>query len=346
MAIKDYLSDTVKTLTAYTITDMDATAVRLKDNENPQLLDNASRQALLTPLTSLAFNRYPDSHQQLREAIGRKHNWRSDGVVLGNGSDELILMLLLTFTKGTVLVHRPTFVMFEHLAKVTGREINALNLEPETWDIPIATAGAARAAGLVFMASPNNPTGNCYSQDRLEAVLEQTGGLVVIDEAYADYSDQNCRELLDNYPNLAIMRTFSKVGLAGLRLGYLLAQPEIVNFIDRVRLPYNVNAVVAAMGLQYLNQVNLKNIIEPVINERKILTMKLNELGFKVFPSAANFIFCQHTKAHELVQQLKNKNIWIRGWAPPLAEYCRVTVGTPEENQQLLQALVELLGRA
>lgn len=343
MASKDFLTPSVRQLESYPVPTLDKDALRLKDNENPFPLPPAAVEALLAPLSGLAFNRYPDSNRALRERIGRLHHWPAEGVMLGNGSDEIIQILLLTFGRGKVLVHQPTFVMYEHLARVLGRELEVVPLEAETWDIPERTAALSRQAGLVFFASPNSPTGNAYSRHRLEAVLQSCPGVVVLDEAYAPYGPVSYRDYLDRFPDAVILRTFSKIGLAGLRLGYLLARPEIVGWLDRVRLPYNVNAAVAAMALSYLDRNLAAEMIEPLIAARGELARELAGLGITVYPSQANFLFCRHPKFPTVIPKLREQNIWIKGFAGALADCSRISVGTPADNARLLAALAPLL---
>lgn len=343
MSFERFLRPGVATAQAYAITDLDAAALRLKDNENPFPLPPQIQEQLLAPLRGMSFNRYPDSHRALREKLAAKHNWPIEGIALGNGSDELILLLLLTFGRGPVVVHRPTFVMYEHLARVLDRPVTVLDLEPGTWDIPAATADAAKNAALVFLATPNSPTGNNYSRERLEATLRAAAGLVVIDEAYADYSGASYRDLLDRYPNAAMLRTFSKIGLAGLRLGYLLAPPAVIGYLDRVRLPYNVNAAVAAMGCSFLDHVDVSALVAPVIEQRARLTRELQALGLTVYPSVANLLFCRHPRMLEITGKLRAQNVWIRHFGGALAEYARISIGSPDENTRFLATLREII---
>ncbi len=342
MNFERFLRPGVATARPYTVTDMGTTALRLKDNESPLTLSAAQQQALLAPLQGLQFNRYPDSLRVLREKLAAKHDWPLDGIALGNGSDELILLLLLTLGRGPVVVHRPTFVMYEHIARVLDRPVTVLDLDPETWELPLSTADAAKNAALVFLATPNSPTGNAYARERIEAVLRVAGGLVVIDEAYADYAGISYRDLLVQYHNAVILRTFSKVGLAGLRLGYLLAQPQVIDYLVRVKLPYNVNAAVAAIGCAYLDTVDINTLVAPVVAARAELAAGLQSLGWTVYPSQANLLFCRVAGARAIVEQLRAHDIWIRDFDGAFADYVRITVGTREENARLFAALKEL----
>ncbi|HNW92053.1 MAG TPA: histidinol-phosphate transaminase [bacterium] len=339
MSFERFLRPGVATAQPYAVTDMAGGALRLKDNESPLTLSAAQQQALLAPLAGLEFNRYPDSLRQLREKLAARHDWPLDGIVLGNGSDELILLLMLTFGRGPVVVHRPTFVMYEQTARVLDRPVTVLDLEPETWELPAATTDAAATAALVFLASPNSPTGNVYARDRIEAVLRHAAGIVVLDEAYADYAGITYRDLLGRYPHAAILRTFSKVGLAGLRLGYLLAQPTVIKYLLRVKLPYNVNAAVAAMGCAYLDTVSISDLVAPVVAARATLARGLQALGWTVYPSQANLLFCRVAGARAIAARLRAQNIWVRDFDGAFADCLRITVGTTADNARLLAAL-------
>lgn len=346
-------------LSAYS-PDLASYRVRLDANEAPPLLSQGARERIAQVLAAGAWERYPDpSLARLRQAIAGSLGVTPSEVLPGVGSDEVISLLLTAFvrplppaTVPTVLTTTPSFVMYRMSARCRGLRVLEVPLDQD-WDLSVdALKSAVQMAppNLVFIASPNNPTGNLMRRERLEQLIEAAPrALVVIDEAYIAYSERNQLELYRKYDNVAILRTLSKVGFAAFRLGFLLARPEVVAELDKVRLPYNVpepTQRVAELAFGEL-QPEVARISAEVVAERARLSERLQQLpGVMVTPSQANFLWLRCEKpAAELYEALKQRSILVRSFharGGRLAHQLRVTIGTAAENDALASALSEL----
>ncbi|RMG28645.1 MAG: histidinol-phosphate transaminase, partial [Gammaproteobacteria bacterium] len=314
----------------------------------------AMRAAWLERLREVALNRYPDpGARRLVQGLRRYLSLPEDqGLLLGNGSDELIQMILMSVAgEGrTVLAPEPTFVMYRLIAEVLGLEYVPVPLGED-----FALDGAAmleairrRDPEVVFLAYPNNPTGNLFDREVVEAVLEAATGLVVIDEAYSAFATDSFLPELGRWPNLLVLRTLSKTGLAGLRLGMLLGPPQWLEEIDKVRLPYNINVltqVSAAFALEHAEV--LEDQCARIRADRERLHAALAALeGVQVWPSQANFLLFRvpRGQGRAVFAGLRSRGVLIKAFGNgPLADCLRVTVGTPEENTRFLSALRETL---
>jgi histidinol-phosphate aminotransferase len=275
------------------------------------------------------------------------------------GSDEVISLLLTAFVRplapadaATVLTTTPSFVMYRMSARCRGLRVLEVPLDA-TWDLSVEALKSAIAMAppsIVFIASPNNPTGNLMSLDRLEQVIAAAPqALFVIDEAYIAYSDRDQLDLYRRFENVAILRTLSKVGFAAFRLGFLLARPEVVAELDKVRLPYNVPTAtqrVATLAFGEL-QPEIQRIAREVVSERARVAQRLASLpGAALTPSQANFLWLRTARpAGELYEALKQRGILVRsfhGRGGRLTHQLRITIGTPSENDELLTSLIEL----
>jgi histidinol-phosphate aminotransferase len=306
----------------------------------------------------VALNRYPDPRcETLRRALREVMAIPDDlELVLGNGSDELIALLIATLAVpgGTVLAPEPSFVMYRLLARGLGAGYLGVPLELPAFGLPAPAMRAAIARHrpvLTFLAYPNNPTGNLFDRAAVESLLEASPGLVVVDEAYAPFAGASLLELVPRYPNLVVMRTLSKLGLAGLRLGFLVAPPAWAAELEKLRLPYNVNVLTQATATFALEHHEVLEAQAARIRaDREALTRALADLpGVEVWPSRANFVLLRAPpgRAGTIHTGLRERGILIKcldGSDPALADCLRVTVGRPEENAALLGALRELLG--
>jgi histidinol-phosphate aminotransferase len=336
-------------------------AVRLDANEAPPLLSQEARDRLARAAAELAWERYPDATvAELRQAVATRCEASADEVVVGVGSDEIITLLLtvLSLPRGrapaaTVVTTTPTFVMYRLSARVRGMRVVEVPLD-EQWDLPaesILHAIEMAAPNLVFIASPNNPTGNLMSRDRLEQVIAgASGSLVVIDEAYIDYAPRSQLELCRAHPNVVILRTLSKVGFAALRVGWLLGRPELVTELNKARLPYNLpvpSQVLATLALSELSE-EIESTARFVIAERARLAAELETFdGVHVSRSDANFLWLRTGQpAGDVFTGLAKRGILVRSFHSSggrLGHQLRVTVGTREENTAFLTALREVL---
>lgn len=326
--------------------------VKLDANENPYDFAPEVLAQIFQRVGGQTFTRYPDPvAEDLRRALAGYTGLEPRNILAGNGSDELILMLLLTFgTGGRVIITPPTFSMYTIHARIAGAvPVEVPRLADFAPDVP-AVISAARAANakLVILCSPNNPTGNAVSRDEVEALLNRTAGLVLLDEAYTEFAGDGCSDLVRRYPRLVVLRTFSKAfGLAGLRVGYLLADPAVITEILKVKQPFNLNAFSQLAALTVLDHFPVfEERIQKIIADRDELFRRLKEIpGVEVFPSRANFLlFRTPLPAGTVYEGLLKHRVLIRNVAGPGLERClRVNVGTPGENETFVKALVDVL---
>jgi len=331
-------------------------AIRLDANEAPPLLSDEARALLAGAAAELAWQRYPDaSVEELSAALAARTSVSRQEVLVGVGSDELIALLLTALAAPrpdsdapVVLTTTPTFVMYRMSARVRGQRVLEVPLGAD-WDLSSeALAAALRVAepSVVFIASPNNPTGNLMSRGRLEALIQAAPrSLVVIDEAYIDYSDQDQLDLYRRYENVAVLRTLSKIGFASLRVGWLVARPELVRELDKVRLPYNMPAASQRLGVLAVTELapEIERVTRLVQLERARVTEALAGLpNVEVTPSQANFVWVRSARpAQEIFESLAASGILVRSFharGGRLAHQLRVTLGTPAENDAFLEA--------
>jgi histidinol-phosphate aminotransferase len=326
--------------------------VKLDAMENPFSLPEPVRRELAEVLSKVELNRYPDpTAPKLRELIRRKMAVpRGMEVLLGNGSDDLIQIVTLALAKpGAVMMYPgPTFVMYAMNATFFGLRAVAAGLR-EDFSLDVKAFVAAmreHEPALIYIAYPNNPTGVLYPEEDVAAILQEAKGLVVLDEAYHAFAQKTFMPQLARFPNLAVMRTVSKLGLAGIRLGYLAARREWVEQFDKVRQVYNVNVLTQAAATFMLERLEvLEAQAARIRQERETLGNSLQGLkGVTVFPSQANFFLIRVPDADRTFDALKRQGVLVRNLNSPALRNClRVTVGTPDENRILLNALREAL---
>ena len=326
--------------------------VKLDAMENPYSLPAEMRRELAQVLAAVDLNRYPDpSGRRLRELLARVMGVPSGmQLLLGNGSDDLIQIVTFALARpGSVMMYpAPTFVMYGMNATFSGMKAVAVPLgEDFTLDRDAFIAQLkAHDPALVFIAYPNNPTGALYREDDVLAILRTARGLVVVDEAYHVFAQKTFMPRLAEFPNLVVMRTVSKLGLAGIRLGYLAGRTEWVEQFNKVRQAYNVNVLTQAAALYVLEHVEvLEEQAARIRAERAVLGAALAALeGVTVFPSEANFFMIRVRDAARTYEALRRQGVLVKNLhGPALANCLRVTVGTPDENRILLTALREAL---
>ena len=327
--------------------------VKLDAMENPYTLPQALRDEIARLVADAPVNRYPDAgavslKARLREALAVPAGME---IMLGNGSDEIIQIIALALAKpGAVLMSvEPAFVMFKMIATYAGMKYAGTPLKNDFSLDEAAMLAAIKQhqPAVIFIAYPNNPTGNLFDAEAVSRIIEAAsaaGGVVVVDEAYHAFADASFMGKLAQYPNLLLMRTLSKLGLAGLRLGLLIGRPEWLMQLEKLRLPYNVNVFtqrVAEKVLQYPDV--LLQQAAAIKAERAVMNEHLDALnGVEVFPSDANFILLRVHHASKVFEGLKQRGVLIKnldGSHPLLKNCLRVTVGTPDENRQFLEAL-------
>ena len=327
--------------------------IRLDANENPFSLQEPLRKKLLEEMGKVDFNRYPVAGSPgLRERFAGYFGVDRDMVMPGNGSDELIQLLCLTL-KGKingVLVPVPTFVMYKIIAVNTGNKVVEVPLD-SNFDLDTeAMLGKMEKnfPALVFLSYPNSPTGNLFSLDKIEAILKNTPGVVVVDEAYAAFAEDTLLPLLKKYDNLIILKTLSKLGMASMRLGFLIGNKDIIAQLDKVRLPYNINSlsqIAANFFLDY--QMEFAGQVQEVVKRREELHLALQEIaGVKPYLSRANFIYFSCIfDSDRIYANLTAAGIYVKNLnKPPRMKNCmRVTVGNLKENAAFIKALKSVI---
>ena len=354
MDIRDLIRDEVLAQKAYAV-EQTACPIKLDANENPLAIPEPLRERFAARLASIPLNRYPEAGSPtLVGRFSRAFEVGEDQVILGNGSDELIQILCTAVARpgAEVMIPVPTFAMYRISAINAGCRVAMVPLDGE-FDLDLA-AMLARVAtnppALTYLASPNNPTGNCFHRERIETIIERFPGIVVVDEAYSHFSDQTFLPLMGRHRNLVILRTLSKVGLAAMRIGLLIGPPELVHELNKVRLPYNMNALSQAAAGFYLDHEDafLKQ-AEEIRRRRGELFSAMEAIpGIHPRPTDANFIFfgCDFD-ADRVYMHLMERGILIKNFNTPgtMKNFMRVTVGTREENNRFIDALQAILSK-
>jgi histidinol-phosphate aminotransferase len=322
--------------------------VKLDANENPYSLPEDLSFRLFEYLRTFPLNRYPaPGSPELRRKFAEKFGINEDMIIIGNGLDELIQILLTALPpSGSVLIPTPTFAMYKISAVNTGHDVIEIPLD-ENFDLrtdEILRALSEQSPSVVFLSYPNNPTGNCFGRDRIEAIIGESDGIVVVDEAYFHFSGSTFLPFLERFDNLVILRTLSKVGLAALRVGILLGHPSLIHELNKVRLPYNLNTLSQAATHFFIEHedaflVQTEKIVAG--RDRVLHEMELIE-GITPYPTDSNFILFSCLRDKDGVyERLISEDVLIKnfGSAGILKDCMRVTLGTDEENAQFLRAL-------
>ena len=351
MDIKKFVRPNVRSLSAYKAKEIKC-RVKLDANESPYSAFSVQRSALNVGKIFQALNRYPDPEAKtLKKIISGYFGVKIKNILQGNGSDELIYYLITVFG-GPVLYPAPTFSMYGIITQSIGEKRIEIPLDKE-FDLDIEKILMKikkQKPKLVFLSSPNNPTGNCFSSDRILKIIESTSSqsIVVVDEAYQPFSSEmGFLPLLKDYKNLVIMRTLSKVGLAGLRVGFLIADEEIIKEVNKVRLPFNLNSFSQAVAVEVLkNKKVLKSQIKSIISEREKLFDEMEKIKWiKPYTSEANFILFRLKDPEVIYKGLLKRGVLVRNMKGVVDGCLRVTVGTPKENRIFLNALKGLSDR-
>ncbi len=339
------LRPTVRDLSPYVVEKIEH-RIKMDANENPYPWPPDLLNRVMEKLERTHLNRYPDpSAEELRVLLAGKYEVRPSQIMVGNGSDELIQYILLAFGGEGVktLSPVPTFAMYEIASQATGCEFIGVPLGLDS-DLDLAAMRSAiekEKPRILFLAYPNNPTGNCFRAESVEALLQEFEGIVVIDEAYFDFSRRSFLPRLKEQENLLIMRTLSKIGLAGLRVGIVIGQESLIQMISRVRLPYNLNTFSQVAAVVVLSEDDfIDGQLEILIAERERVFLALAAMkGILPYPSEANFILVRAEDSQRLFRELLSRGILVRsfGTSGPLRNHLRVTVGRPEENDLFLE---------
>lgn len=324
--------------------------VKLDAMENPYSLPEDMRIEIARLTADLPTNRYPDTSAASLKAALREAMRVPVGmdIMLGNGSDEIIQIVSLAVARpGAVLMSvEPAFVMFRMIATFARMEYRGIPLKANfSLDLDaMLTSIAKYQPAVIFIAYPNNPTGNLFDAEAVSRIIEFAPGVVVVDEAYHAFADASFMRRLTQHPNLLLMRTLSKLGLAGLRLGLLIGRPEWLTQLEKLRLPYNVGVMTQLVVEKVLQRPDiLQQQAAAIKAERVMMSECLKTLdGVEVFPTDANFILLRVNEAGQVFLELKKRGVLIKnldGSHPLLRNCLRVTIGTPYENAQFLEAL-------
>lgn len=328
--------------------------IKLDAMENPYPLPLALREDIACLAAQAPINRYPDASATSLKAILRQTLAISDDtdILLGNGSDEIIQIIAMAVAKpgAVVMSVEPAFVMFRMIATFVNVQYVGVPLKQD-FSLNIAAMLAAieqHRPAVIFLAYPNNPTGNLFDEAAVLRIIEATPGIVVIDEAYNAFAEASFLDRLSRYSNVLLMRTLSKSGLAGLRLGFLLGSSAWITQLEKVRLPYNIGIMTQLIAEKVLHHTDvLSQQAETIKSERAKLSSFLATIeNVEVYPSKANFILFRIPAASQIFQMLKQRKILIKnldGTHPLLTNCLRVTVGTPDENAQFCATLHALL---
>ena len=329
-------------------------AARLNTNECPHPLPDGFFEELAGAIADLPLNRYPDgTMRRLREELAAVHGWTPDRTWAANGSNEILTQLLQAYggPGRRALVFRPTYLLHERTARLTHTSIDARDL-PDDFVMTSAQVDAARAVApdVVFVCSPNNPTGNAQPVEVVRAIVEALPtSLVIVDEAYGEFSPTtSARPLLDEHDNVAVVRTFSKAfAMAGARVGYVLTAPSIVGDLERVRLPYHLSSLqqtAAVVALHHRSEALA--LLDSVRRQRDRIGQELAVMpGVRVLPSEANFVLFVPPVDHGVVWQgLLDRGVLIRDMSTVVPGSLRVTAGSEQETDLFLRAMKEVLG--
>lgn len=345
--LQKIVRDNIKKLKPYEIKELPC-KIKLDANESPFPV----KLSQIVSEIEIPLNRYPDPEaMELREALSKKLKINAKNIIVGNGSDELIYYLILVFG-GAVVYPVPTFAMYGIISQAIGVDKIECPLD-KNFDIDFEKMKKiinTKKPHLIFLSSPNNPTGNTFSTDKMLGIIElaqKKSCIVVVDEAYQPFSSKRgFLSFIKEFDNLVILRTFSKIGLAGLRVGYLIGSEDVIKEINKVRLPYNLDALsqfIAKEALtNYYSKIN--SFIKEIIKERKRMLKELSKIkNIQAFPTEANFILFKVRESKKVSKQLAERGILIRDLSSSIKNCLRVTIGTKEENNQFLNALKNIV---
>jgi len=350
--INQWLRSDIQEIQAYHVPKLQ-NMIKLDAMESPFLVPEDLIEPYLDYLVEAQLSRYPDAgaeelHQTLRDLMDIPEDL---DILLGNGSDELIQLLALACDTGdTILSVEPSFVMYQMIAKFTRLNYKGVMLDKNfeiNLDETLAVIEKIQPK-LIFIAYPNNPTGNAFDRGAIKKIIEASDALIVVDEAYYAYARNSFLSEISSYPNMVLLRTVSKIGFAGLRLGLLIGNPETIHHLNKLRLPYNINTLTQVSANFLLKEKDrIAENAQVIIDQRERLFGELKAIqALTVYPSDANFLLVKTPDANALFGFLKDNGLLIKNFAthPHLANCVRVTVSTATENNVLLEQLKSFYG--
>ena len=343
----DAIKPEVRRLSAYTLKHVEAD-VKLDQNENPYELPQELKEEIVRRVLARPWGRYPEFvPTAITRALAKFTGWNEDGILIGNGSNELIMagLSVILGTGKKIVIPQPTFTLYKLFSSVFQSNAVMVPLNPDfSFDVD-AMVEASKDAAVTVICSPNNPTGALMETGALRRILDATNGLVFLDEAYHEFSGQTVLKLLPAYPNLVVLRTFSKaMSMAGLRFGYMMAHPEVAREIHKAKLPYNVNIFTLTAAELVLERPGLLlDSVQTLVAERQRLIAEVRRRpGVEAFDSCANFFLMRTPRdARKLFEAIYSHGVLVRDVSsyPMLERVLRVTAGKPEENDRFLSAL-------
>ena len=350
--IEQWLRSDIKNIDAYHVP-VSKDMIKLDAMESPFGVPEDLKVEFLKCIEQSEVNRYPEADPSpLKDTLRSLMDIPDEfGILLGNGSDELIQLLALACSKDDLIMSfEPSFVMYELVSKYVNLEYFGVQLD-SNFDINLNDALLIierEKPKIIFIAYPNNPTGNCFDYDAIIKIIKSTNSMVILDEAYYAYSDKSFLSEISNFPNLLVLRTISKIGFAGLRLGLLIGDQETIAQLNKLRLPYNINALTQTSANFLLqDKQRIINNAQIIIEERRRLAHELSLFSkFKVYPSQTNFILVHSEDAHSLHTALKENGILIKGFpkGSKLSDFIRISVSEPVENNILIDAIRNYYG--
>ena len=350
--IEQWLRSDIKNIDAYHVP-VSKDMIKLDAMESPFGVPEDLKVEFLKCIEQSEVNRYPEADPSpLKDTLRSLMDIPDEfGILLGNGSDELIQLLALACSKDDLIMSfEPSFVMYELVSKYVNLEYFGAQLD-SNFDINLSDALSIierEKPKIIFIAYPNNPTGNCFDYDAIIEIIKSTNSMVILDEAYYAYSDKSFLSEISNFPNLLVLRTISKIGFAGLRLGLLIGDQETIAQLNKLRLPYNINALTQTSANFLLqDKQRIINNAQIIIEERRRLAHELSLFSkFKVYPSQTNFILVHSEDAHSLHTALKENGILIKGFpkGSKLSDFIRISVSEPVENNMLIDAIRNYYG--
>jgi len=342
----------VRAISAYTLREYEY-QVKINQNENPYDVPASIKREILDFALERSWSRYPPFiPEELHDRLAAYAGWKPDGVLAGNGSNEIIQALMTVFLEPgkKLTIPSPTFTVYQLIARTLGADVITVPLNPDyTFDCEALEERFLADGDLLIVCSPNNPTGCGYPVERIAALLERTSKPVVIDEAYFEFSGETAVGFLEKYDNLIVLRTFSKAfSLAGLRVGYGLMDPSLAREVDKAKLPYNINFFSIAAAIKLLeNREELRKTVRRIIAEREPMLAEMNGIeGVTAYPSKANFILFETPRnPKEIFTKLLSDGLLVRNVSsyPMLGNALRVTVSTPGDNRRFIASLRRIM---
>ena len=351
-SILHYVKPEVRGISAYMLSEYEH-EIKINQNENPHDVPRELKKEVLDFALERSWSRYPPFvPDDLQALLAQYTGWKPDGILIGNGSNELVQAIMTVFLKhgDKLVIPAPTFTLYRLIGKVLGAEVVEVPLLSDyTYDCDTLEREFNEDGAMIVICSPNNPTGALYPPERLQKLVEETDKPVIVDEAYFEFSGETVTGLLENNENLVVLRTFSKAfSLAALRAGYALMIPELAREVSKVKLPYNINFFTLAAAEKLLrNRSMLEKAIEEIIAERETMIQAMNKIdGVTAYPSRANFILFETSfDPGDIFSRFLEDGLLVRDVSSyhMLGKALRVSVSTPSDNRKFLKSLERIM---